>query len=442
MNRASALRRRFFFAGFALAFFMAALCAFLPTKAAEPPDTLKVYAQYWADPDSKKLLKEFTRAELEELSNGYYGYEGYFCNVTRVNTVMRIHARGVILAEFLREGVGVDLNSVRQLDFHTTDIEADARFVSKGREELLDSSRYYYPNLVANSHTDWDDEENGFIVDDAEAAIEGAVPVPTIIAVKQYSTKNPNDDMTGEMTADTSFRLCAGQTPPEDGHWMKTSFESAKWVDEIYVVFAGFPPEEPTEPDTPEEPTEPDETPTGSDITPIPDPEPITEPTKPITVPTEPITEPTEPSTYPTVVPGPTAGPTTGPDTTGTPGPATRPTTQRNGAIRTTRRQTVRPATTAAARATTRMTTRLTTRTITANNFREEPTTLETGQMEQLFVEGYDSLIQWKKDSPDGVTALKKPLVTTNGIRNAVLLFLASFASGAGIMYSWYKKER
>ena len=84
----------------------------------------------------------------------------------------------------------------------------------------------------------------------------------------------------------------------------------------------------------------------------------------------------------------------------------------------------------------------MTTRTITANNLREEPTALESGQMEQLFVEGYDSLIQWKKDSPDGVTALTKPLVTTDGIRNAVLLFLASFAAGAGLMYSWYKKER
>lgn len=424
MNRANALRRRFVCAGLALVFFMAALCAFLPTKAAEPPDTLKIYAQYWADPDSTRLLKEFTRAELEELSNGEYGYEGYYCNVTRVNTVMRIHARGVKLAEFLREGVGVDLNSVRQLDFHTTDIEADARFVSKGRWELLDSPRYYYPNLVANSHTDWDDEENGFIVDDEEAALEGAVQVPTLIAVEQYSTKNPIDDLSGEMTADTSFRLCAGQPEPEDGHWMKTSFESAKWVDEIYVVFAGSPPEEPTEPD---------ETPTGSDITPIPDPEPSTDPTEPITEPTEPITEPTEPITNPTV-------PSTNP--TVVPGPATRPTTQRNGVIRTTRRQTVRPATTAATRATTRMTTRMTTRTITANNLREEPTALESGQMEQLFVEGYDSLIQWKKDSPDGVTALTKPLVTTDGIRNAVLLFLASFAAGAGLMYSWYKKER
>ena len=62
--------------------------------------------------------------------------------------------------------------------------------------------------------------------------------------------------------------------------------------------------------------------------------------------------------------------------------------------------------------------------------------------MGQLVVEGYDSMIQWKQDSPDGVTALQKPLVTTNGVRNAVLMFLASFAAGACLMYTWFKKER
>ena len=61
--------------------------------------------------------------------------------------------------------------------------------------------------------------------------------------------------------------------------------------------------------------------------------------------------------------------------------------------------------------------------------------------MEQLFVEGSDSLIQWKKDSPD-VTPLQKSPVTTNGIRNAALLFTLSFAAGAFMMLQWFKKER
>lgn len=72
-----------------------------------------------------------------------------------------------------------------------------------------------------------------------------------------------------------------------------------------------------------------------------------------------------------------------------------------------------------------------------------QPTTaVHSEQMGQLVVEGYDSMIQWKQESPDGVTALKKPLVKTSGVRNALLLFLASFAAGAYSMYSWFKKER
>ena len=356
--------------------------------------------------------------------------------MTNVNTVMRIHARGVRLAEFLSGRVGVDLNSVRQLDFHTTDVEAEARFVSKGRWELLDSERYYYPNLVANSHTDWDEER--FVVDDEEAALEGAVRVPTLIAVKQYSTKNPNDDLTGEMTADTSFRLCAGQPAPEDGHWMKTSFESAKWVDEIYVVFAGSPPEEPTDPDEP--PTEPDESPTGSDDSQQstdpptePSPEPSTEtPSGSDDRPqsTDPTTKNNEPGTTKNADP---AGSTRKPsENTAT----TSSTKKQQAAVVTKRPSTVR----STIRTSTRTTARTTVSTTRGTDLMK--TTAVRGEnMGQLVVNGYDDVIPWKENSDD-VQALQKPVVTTAGARNAALLFGASFAAGALIMLEWFKKER
>ena len=137
MNPVSAVRRRAVCALLAICLLLTTSVAFLSGKALDPTQTLKVYAQYWGDPDSATLLKEFTREEIDEMSYGEYGYDGYYCNVTNVNTVMRIHARGVKLAEFLRYEVGIDLTSVRQLDFHTTDVAADARFLSKGREEWL-----------------------------------------------------------------------------------------------------------------------------------------------------------------------------------------------------------------------------------------------------------------------------------------------------------------
>lgn len=394
MTKRSYLIRQLVSAVLAVVFFLAALSFLLPGKALDATPTLKVYAQYWADPDSATLLGEYTREQLDEWSYSDIGYEGTYCNVTRVNTVMRTHARGVRLAEFLSQKVGVDLNSVRQLDFHTTDVGAGERFVSKGRQELLDDVRWYYPNLYNNFHAD--EENNCIVVDDVDKVWEGAVQVPTIIATVQYATKNPIDDLSEEMTTEDTFRLCAGQVDMTT----KSSFESARAVDEIYVVFAGAPPEDPTEPD--EKPTQPDEKPTGSDTTPT-------------ETPTDAPTQPQQP---------------TGSNIT--PAPSTRRYTPA-----TTRRVTQRTVTT-----TRRFT--VTNRTITTRSpYIAQPTTaVHSEQMGQLVVEGYDSMIQWKKESPDGVTALQKPLVKTSGVRNALLLFLASFAAGAYSMYSWFKKER
>lgn len=420
MAKANALCRRLVCAGLALAFVLAALFVFTPTKALDATQTLKVYAQYWADPDSATLLGEYSRQELDELSyTEEYGYEGYYCNVTRVHTLMRIHMRGVKLAEFLRDYVGVDLNSVRQLDFHTIDVEAGARFVSKGRTELLDSPHYYYPNLVDHSH--YDRELDDFVVDDEAAALEGAVSVPTTLAVVQYATKNPLDDLTDPMTEEDTFRLCAGQPDLTT----QTSFESARSIDEIYVVFAGSPPE--PEPPT-EAPTEPPtEAPTGSDDS-QPEPEPPTEaPTK-----QEPATGEQPSSVQPTKQDVPTKKQ---PESTGT----TASTTRQQAAVvtrGTVRRTTVR-STTSYSR-TTRPTTL--TQSVTGRSLVAETTAAQN--MEQLVVNGYGDVMPWKKNSSEDVEALKKPLVTTKGARNAAILFGTSFLAGAGIMLQWFKKER
>lgn len=62
--------------------------------------------------------------------------------------------------------------------------------------------------------------------------------------------------------------------------------------------------------------------------------------------------------------------------------------------------------------------------------------------MEQLVVNDYDSLIQWKQDPGEEVNPLKKPTVTTKGARNAAILFVASFGAGGFIMYKWFKEEQ
>ena len=60
--------RRFVSAAVALVFILSALLLFMPGRALEATPTLKVYAQYWADPDSATLLGEYSRAQLEEWS--------------------------------------------------------------------------------------------------------------------------------------------------------------------------------------------------------------------------------------------------------------------------------------------------------------------------------------------------------------------------------------
>lgn len=397
MSKAYAVCRRFVCLVAAFVFLMVAPFLSLPVKALDATPTLKVFAQYWADPDSATLLGEFTREELDAMSYSDIGYEGYYCNVTRVNTVMRTHARGVRLAEFLSQKVGVDLNSVRQLDFHTTDVGPGERFVSKGRQELLDDVRWYYPNLYNNFHAD--EENNCIVIDDEAKVLEGAVQVPTIIATVQYATKNPYDDLSEEMTAEDTFRLCAGQVDMTT----KSSFESARAVDEIYIVFAGAPPEEPST-DPPTDPEPPPESPTEPSKTGSPD------------LPTE---APAAPS----------ATPSSSQQTVRPPAYDYRPWTGSKSTTRWNGNQ-YRPSSYTP-----------TVPVTTTPNIGGAAGT-QSGQLGRLYLDGYDSLIQWKKESPDDVTPLQKPEVTTNGMRNALLLFLFSFAAGTILMYTWFKKEK
>ena len=411
MSRAKALCKRVVCMLLAFAFFIATPLLFVPASAATTPDTLKVYAQYWGDADTTVLLGEWTRGELDALSySGYYGYEGYYCNVTRVCTVMRIHARGVKLKEFLSDIVGVDLDSVRQIDFHTTDIAAGARFVSKGRWELLDSPRYYYPNLMENSHIDYDLDER--VVDNEAAASAGAVYVPTILAVVQYSTKNPMDNLSGAMTSDSTFRLCAGQPDLTT----KTSFESAKWVDEIYIVFAGAPPEE----DTTEPVTSPPEESTTDSISD----ESTTESTTDESTTSESTTS--EGTTESTTAESTTREGITPSETT-TAAPAKETTTKPSGKIGGKTKKSEKPAQKKES--------------VTGEVDVEGEVVDPSGKVGRLVIDGYGSTINWKNNTSGDVTALQRPTVTSNGARNTLIFVGLSFAFGAGAMIIWFKKE-
>ena len=65
MTKRSYLIRQLVSAVLAVVFFLAALSFLLPGRALDATPTLKVYAQYWADPDSATLLGEYSREQLD-----------------------------------------------------------------------------------------------------------------------------------------------------------------------------------------------------------------------------------------------------------------------------------------------------------------------------------------------------------------------------------------
>ncbi|MDR0314822.1 MAG: Ig-like domain-containing protein [Oscillospiraceae bacterium] len=210
-------------------FLIALLSAFIPVSAVQVPETLKIYVGYWGGPYAVKA--EFTRDQLKRMTQ----YESYYTYITRVGTVKLQYAKGPTLKTILNAS-GIDINSIRQFDFYTVDSEA--KFLSKGRSELLDTTRYYYPNLRANGYTDSNNQE--WVVTDPAAAKIGAKVVPVIIATDECSTNHPAETpLPSQMTSAESFRLCSGQTDLTS----VTSFESAKWIHAIYVVLSGSPPE-------------------------------------------------------------------------------------------------------------------------------------------------------------------------------------------------------
>lgn len=204
--------------------------AYTSSNGTKAPEKLEVYVGYWGGPYTLKT--EFSRQELESMAD----YEGYYSYITRVGTVMLQYAKGVSLEKILKSSQ-IDKSSIRQIDFYTVDVK-DQYFTSKGRTELLDTTRYYYPNLRANGYTDWNTSK--WVVTDDAMASSGAVVVPTILATQQYATKDPNEMPTpAQISPEDSFRLCSGQVDTST----PTSFESAKWVHSIYVIFSGSPPE-------------------------------------------------------------------------------------------------------------------------------------------------------------------------------------------------------
>ena len=142
---------------------------------------------------------------------------------------------GVPLSTIL-DAAGIDQSSIANLDFWTAD-SGDGAFTSFTWQQLLGTKRYYFANLPACFYYD----DDGNIVCDEDEAWNQAYRVYPMMALEENWTwyEAGTEDAAGTDNLGTSnrFRLNFGQSSPTETR----TFNSAKMVHTIYVMFSGTP---------------------------------------------------------------------------------------------------------------------------------------------------------------------------------------------------------
>ncbi len=185
-------------------------------------DTLTIKVGYFGGPYYTK--KVYTFNELEAMPQVQQAYTF----IDNMPAVVIDSAQGVKLTDLL-EDAGIDINSVEAFYFYATDTKV-GWYQCLPKSYLLDTTRYYYPNLP----THWDSDTHSSI----PGAVYGAVQVEPIIATwdnwQRFATA---PDFSVQDTY-TRFRLLFGQTDTAT----HTAMRSVKWVHAIEVMLGGTPP--------------------------------------------------------------------------------------------------------------------------------------------------------------------------------------------------------
>ena len=204
------------------------------TPAFASAGSLEIRVGYFGDVHDYRVKTSFTYTEVNQLCDNIY----YYHNVTNVGTVMGTVAQGVPISELL-EQAGIDPNSVQTVNFRTTDgNQVNNWFVSLSMQKWVNQTRYYYPGLRSNY-----DNSTGSVVP-LTGALTGKVAVPSILAIRSYTTKSPTAILSPSlMTEADSYRFCVGQGNIEVGEPVTeiTSMNSAKWITGIDVTLYGSP---------------------------------------------------------------------------------------------------------------------------------------------------------------------------------------------------------
>ena len=187
-------------------------------------ETLTIKVGYFGGDYTVK--KVYTPEDLERLPQVRQAYTW----IDRMPAVVMNSARGVKLTDIL-EDAGIDLNSVETFYFYCKDVTS-TWYQTLPKAYLLDTDRYYYPNLP--SHWDMELQAPTF------GASVGAEKVETMIALEDHWQRFAEKPDFQAMSSDTRFRLCFGQT---DTH-SPNAFRSAKWIHSIEIMLGGTPPKD------------------------------------------------------------------------------------------------------------------------------------------------------------------------------------------------------
>ncbi len=185
-------------------------------------DTLTIKVGYFGGPYYTK--KVYTLSDLEVMPQVKQAYTF----IDSMPAVCIDSAIGVKLTDIL-EDAGIDVNSVELFYFYATDVKK-GWYQSLPKSFLLDTKRYYYPNLP--THWDYDVQSS------VPGAVYGAIEVEPIIAIRDKWERFATAPDFTAMTDDTRFRLVFGQADTST----ITASRSAKWVHAIEVMLGGTPP--------------------------------------------------------------------------------------------------------------------------------------------------------------------------------------------------------
>lgn len=187
-----------------------------------PADTLTLKVGYFGGPYYTK--KVYTLNDFDALPQVKQAYTF----IDSLPAVCVDASAGVRLTDLLADA-GIDVNSVQKFYFYATDVKS-GWYQCIDKSCLLDTTRYYYPNLPSH----WDYEMQRAI----PGAVYGAVRVEPIMAYKDNWQRYVDKPDFSAYDTSTRFRLLFGQDGPDE----HTAPRSAKWVHTIEVMLGGTPP--------------------------------------------------------------------------------------------------------------------------------------------------------------------------------------------------------